>query len=133
MFQNLDIFKTAMALARHAGTRQAVSAQNIANADTPGYQARVVSDFAETVQAGKNRPGAGSLPLRATRSGHMLGQRTSDTATITESRSLVDPNGNGVALEEEMLVAVEAKRDHERALAIYRSNMTLLRTSLGRG
>ncbi|HBT01561.1 MAG TPA: flagellar biosynthesis protein FlgB, partial [Citreicella sp.] len=35
MFQSLDVFRTAIAMARHAGTQQALSAQNIANADTP--------------------------------------------------------------------------------------------------
>ena len=34
MYQSLQLFQTADAMARHAGTRQAVVARNIANADT---------------------------------------------------------------------------------------------------
>ncbi len=43
-----------------------------------------------------------------------------------------DPNGNSVSLETEMLNAVSAKRQHDRALAIYKSSLTVLRASLGR-
>ena len=51
MFQNLDVFRTAMAMARHAGQAQALSAQNIANADTPGYRARDLPDFQQTLRS----------------------------------------------------------------------------------
>ena len=40
MFEGLEIFQLAGGVARHAASRQAVVAQNIANADTPGYRAR---------------------------------------------------------------------------------------------
>ena len=49
MFENLDVFRTAMQLARHAGLQQAISAQNIANADTPGYRALEIPRFADTL------------------------------------------------------------------------------------
>ncbi len=127
MFQNLDIFRTAMSMARHAGAQQAASAQNIANADTPGYRAREILGFAELT---KRNPGADQL--RATRTGHMMGQTAGEVPT-TERRQAADPNGNSVSLESEMLTAVDAKRAHDKSLAIYRSNLNILRTSLGRG
>ena len=43
-----------------------------------------------------------------------------------------DPNGNSVAIEDEILRSVDAKRQHDRALAIYRSSLNILRTSIGR-
>ena len=49
MFQNLDVFQTAMSMARHAGHMQAMSAQNIANADTPGYRARQLPSFKDSL------------------------------------------------------------------------------------
>ncbi len=127
MFQNLDIFRTAMALARHAGTQQAVSAQNIANADTPGYRASDVMGFGEMMQqrSGPDQP-------RATRSSHLMGQ-IDDAVPTTERRKSADPNGNSVSIETEMMLAVDAKRAHDKSLAIYRSNLNILRTSLGRG
>ncbi|MBE9635904.1 FlgB family protein [Salipiger mangrovisoli] len=129
MFQTLDVFRTAIAMARHAGATQAASAQNIANADTPDYRGIDLPAFAETL---RNAP----LQMRATRPAHLGGQRDgwsggADIHDLTERRRAEDPNGNTVSLEVEMLQAVDAQRAHERALAIYRSNLTLLRASLG--
>ena len=45
MFENLQVFKIAHAMAVHAGKRQSVIAANMANADTPGYRARDVAPF----------------------------------------------------------------------------------------
>ncbi|MDJ0822746.1 MAG: FlgB family protein [Paracoccaceae bacterium] len=125
MFTNLDVFKTAMAMARHAGHKQAVSAQNMANADTPNYRALDLPDFQSTLRG----DGHG---LRATRDKHLHGATNNSGAEAAERRAPQDPNGNTVSLELEMLEAVSAKRQHDRALAIYRSNMNILRASLGR-
>lgn len=128
MFQKLGIFQKAMAMAQHAGSRQAVISQNMANADTPGYRARDLTDF-KTIMGGVSAPGA----PRATRSGHMHGHIDGARLTPFERQGArSDPNGNAVSLEEEMLQAVAAQRQHSRALAIYRSNLTLLRSSIGR-
>jgi flagellar basal-body rod protein FlgB len=43
-----------------------------------------------------------------------------------------DPNGNSVSVEQEILRSVDAKRQHDRAIAIYRSSLKILRSSLGR-
>ncbi|APZ52664.1 FlgB family protein [Salipiger abyssi] len=125
MFQNLDVFKTAMAMARHAGTQQAVSAQNIANADTPRYRAQDLPDFSETLRSTM-------LTQRATRARHLNGAASNAPPAPIERRDTVDPNGNTVSIEAEMVTAVDAMRAHDRALSIYRSNLTLLRASLGR-
>ncbi|MBV2359331.1 FlgB family protein [Thalassococcus sp. CAU 1522] len=124
MFQDLTVFRTAMAMARHAGHQQALSAQNIANADTPGYRALEMPDFA-SVSA------RDAAAQKATRTKHLNGSSTG-AWTATERRDAQDPNGNTVSLEREMLEAVGAKRQHDRALAIYRSSLSVLRASLGR-
>ncbi|CUH79723.1 flagellar basal-body rod protein FlgB [Tropicibacter naphthalenivorans] len=124
MFQNLDVFKTAMAMARHAGLKQAYSAQNIANADTPGYRAKDIPEFAKSVRDSLQGQ-------RATRAKHLNGS-TGRSVDFTERRQALDPNGNTVSLEEEMVKAVDAKRQSDRALAIYRSNLSILRSAIGR-
>ena len=45
MFEKLELTRMAQALAAHAGARMAVIAQNVANADTPGYKAKDLPDF----------------------------------------------------------------------------------------
>lgn len=129
MFQDLAVFKTAHAMAMHAGQKQAVTAQNVANADTPGYIARDLPDFVDTFA-----PAASDqFASRATRASHLHGAREDGSmARMTEDISFAAPDGNTVSIESEMLRATEAKRQHDRALAIYKSAMNILRSSLGR-
>lgn len=131
MFQNLEIFQMSHAMAKHAGQRQAITARNVANADTPGYRAQDITPFDQTLRTGTG----GSQ--RATRAGHLNGTaaekgRIATAQIMTDTSSPRDPNGNSVAIETEILRSVESKRQHDRALAIYRSSLKILRSSLGR-
>ena len=126
MYESLDIFRTAAAMARYAGARQAVVAENIANADTPGYRARSLGPFSETYD-----PNADSA-LRATRPGHMQAEGSASSARPTLSDEEASPNGNSVSLETEMLNGVEVAREFNQALAIYKHALGIIRTSLGR-
>lgn len=128
MFEKVEILQMAQAMASHAALRQNAIARNIANADTPGYAARDVAAFAETYAALRT-------DLRATRTGHLGaagGDRTVAIA-LREEPGTRAPNGNSVSLEGEMVKAVEVKRQHDLALAIYRNAIGILRSSLGRG
>lgn len=128
MFQSLDVFQTAGAMARHAGSRQAVSAANVANADTPGYVAKRMKPFSQTVETTE------AFSAKSTRPTHLAGAHfaSSSTAPLQSGSSEPAPNGNAVSIEEEMLHSVEIMREHTRALAIYRHAMTVLRTTIGR-
>lgn len=117
MFDRLEIFSIASARARHSAARQATVAQNIANADTPGYRARDISDFSDTFRRMK------ADPERA---------RTDFPLRSFEAPGPASPSGNTVSLELEMLRGIEAQRAHSRALQVYGSAMKILRTSLGR-
>lgn len=125
MYENMKIFSMAGQVAAHAGARQAVTAQNIANADTPGYKAQAIAPFALAYKE------AGTT-VRATRAGHLSAGGIDAALTISDRTTEQSPNGNSVSLEEEMVAAVDASRDHNRALAVYRHGMTVLRTALGR-
>ncbi|MEL7259472.1 MAG: FlgB family protein [Pseudomonadota bacterium] len=128
MFKNLEIFRIAQASAMHAGARQSVIAQNMANADTPGYAAKDIPAFQAHIHSKEN----GFAP-KATRGSHMHGNAAQRSfEVITRQDAATDPNGNSVSVETEMLHAVDVKRQHDRAIAVYKSAMTVLRTSLGR-
>lgn len=127
MFENLNIFRTAHAMAVHAGTRQTILARNMANADTPGYTARDLPPFAEIVGGSPSDFG-----LRASRPGHMGTDGGRFSSNIIDRADERDPNGNSVSLETEMLHAVETRRQHDRALAIYKSSLTVLRAAIGK-
>ena len=127
MFQNLELFQTAGAMAGHAGSRQAVVAQNIANADTPNFKALEMASFRDVYES--NVSGG----MNATRPSHLHGQHAAfEQVDPTVSLSEPAPNGNSVSLEDEVLRSVDVAREHSRALAIYRHGMTVLRSTLGR-
>jgi len=129
MFKELSLIRMASAMARHAGARHNVVAQNIANADTPGYRARDVKGFAEYV----NEP----FTARATRPGHAgtapLARAAFRPDTFVDRGVDAGPNGNSVSLEHEMVKAVEAQGQHALATTIYRKVHDLMRLGLGRG
>ena len=133
MFKGLDFFNTASAMAAHASTRQAVVARNIANADTPGFQAKDIAIFDEVHRANSGAPSGGAL--RTNRADHIPASdwrvpRTPRPEVVPGNAS---PNGNSVSLETEMIKSSNMKQQHEMALAVYRSGLDLLRTALGRG
>lgn len=120
MYENLSILRLSSALAGHASQRQALTAQNIANADTPGFKARDLAAFTKTYESAL-RAGAGTqFDTNA------FGAPELDRSTRAS------PNGNTVSLENEMVRAAEIRHQHDLALTVYRSTMGILRTSLGR-
>lgn len=125
MFENLSAVQLASAMARHAAARHKVIAQNVANADTPGYRARDIKDFTTLVNE--------TFTARATRPDHASASRSSER--VFES-VIVDlpraPNGNSVNLEDQALRAVQAQGEHRLAVALYGKAMRLFRLGLGR-
>ncbi|MBC7154647.1 MAG: FlgB family protein [Rhodobacteraceae bacterium] len=129
MFDRLEIFQMAQAMAVHAAARQTAVAGNVANADTPGYRARDAAPFAQTYES----MNTGAAAMRATRPGHVGAGQAGPAIGLRNVAGEAAPNGNSVSLEAEMVRATEVRGQHERALAIYRSGLHILRTTIGRG
>ncbi|WP_420861726.1 FlgB family protein [Algirhabdus cladophorae] len=131
MYKNLKVFEMSSAMAQHATARHAIVAQNIANSDTPGYRAKDVASFAQTLDAGTLD--SSDFAMFQSRKGHLQSSATVNTSKTktfeTPSESL---NGNSVSLELEMVKSIESQRQHDRAISIYKNALTVLRTSLGR-
>ncbi len=127
MFDTPYVMKLAQNLARHSGARQAQIAKNIANADTPGYKARDIVAFSETL--GSSQPNE----IKSTRGRHMS-SASFESAYRTEAlEGQSSPNGNNVSVEVELARGTDAKSRHDLALTVYKSSLDILRTSLGRG
>ena len=125
MYSDLNVFRLAHAMAAHAGHRQSIVAQNVANADTPGYRAKDLQPFFEIAGS------ASSHPMRATHGRHLASPAHLPAGREhISSDATADPNGNSVSVELEMMKAVNIKQQHDRALAIYRSSMNILRATL---
>lgn len=116
MLKDLTLIAQASALARHAGRRHELIAENIANADTPGYKAKTLPAFdPKAVEEAEN--------------GSMIAARKL-TAPIELRTNQASPDGNTVTVEEQMTLAVDAQGQHQAALAIYRKSLELLRLSV---
>ncbi len=124
MFDTPDLMRVAQDLARHAGARQTVIAQNIAQADTPGFRARDIAPFQAHVAS----------VLRVTRTTHLDAPTHAVRHSAQPDRTApsLSPNGNSVSLEREMMRAAQTRQAHDMALATYGSARTILRTALGR-
>lgn len=94
--ESLALFKLASSHLRWLSARQTVIAQNVANANTPGFKALDVTAFGETKQtrfdAAITQARHMAFPAAAPQSANA---EIADAAQVTES-------GNSVALDEEM-------------------------------
>lgn len=126
---DIGILQMSQDLAAHASSRQSVIAQNIANADTPGYKARDMVSFADSFRETANMR-TSSQPVRA---GH-IAFSAGGGGDIIESAAFgaESPNGNTVSLEDQLVRAADVKAQHDLALGIYTKSIDILRSGMGR-
>lgn len=111
--------------------RQAVLAENIANADTPGFQARDMRqpDFGP---AAKAFAGAG-VTLAKTDSGHLGFKASAGGAGTQQPKGFeVIPRGNNVVLEDEVMRVAENVMDYQIVSQLYSRGIGMLKTAVGR-
>jgi flagellar basal-body rod protein FlgB len=129
--------------------RQSVIAQNVANADTPGYVPRDLTAFSfDKIMSGDF--GAGLFPAGGASGAPITGPivmapvRTNamhiaaDTGSAAASAypnqikedSEVRLDGNHVVLEDQMVKLSAARMDYDAAVGFYQKSMALLTTAL---
>jgi flagellar basal-body rod protein FlgB len=107
--------------------RQAVLAQNIANANTPGFKPRDLRPFGATLAATL------AVTPERTQPNHLAG-----TTGVAAPDEVVDrthtqsPDGNAVALDEQLVKVAETETQHTLVTTIYKKYMGMLNTALGR-
>lgn len=110
--------------------RQAVVAENVANANTPGYLAKDVKPFGDVLAQT-------SLEVASTNSGH-LSLNGADPASDLDGVGFKDDanqfdvseTGNTVGVETEMMKAGEVNRDYALTTNIMKSFHAMLMASL---
>jgi flagellar basal-body rod protein FlgB len=107
--------------------RQRVLAENVANADTPGFRPR---DLAEPRLSA---PGAAQpLNLARTAGGHLGPSAGGGFQASSQQGYDVRASGNSVSLEDEMLKVAQNQMDYQAATALYGRSLGLLKTAFGR-
>lgn len=130
MLDGMDVFRVAGARMRYLAERQNLLAQNIANADTPRYQARDLGAFTFDSVVARNTAGA-PLRMAGSNPAHITEARASSAVMTRRSSNNEDPDGNTVNLEDQMLKQADVARSYEMATTVYRRSASLLRTAMG--
>lgn len=129
---NMPVFTALTDKMRWHQTRQGLLAENVANAETPGYRGRDLQqyDFADRA-AGFSSAG---VTTSATQPMH-FSVSSSDSSAFQAQRMAnfeITPEGNGVTLEDEMMKVTTNLMDYQAATSLYQKSIKILRTAMGR-
>lgn len=135
-FMGIPLFNVMKAKLNYISERQGVLAQNIANADTPDYQAKDIREpdfktLARTMQSGS----AQKLPLTTTDAKHIMGSGKSGATFEAAKRPSTyerNPNGNNVVIEEEMMRVAENQAEYQKVLSLYAKTVSMFKTAIGK-
>lgn len=136
----ISLFSIASQRLAFLGERQEVLGRNVANADTPGYEARDVDEgsFQEFL-----RSTVAPIGLAVTDPDHMtvattlppaVGSAAPDGIREVDQPGAPDPgaNGNNVDIEEQVIRITANAAEYQMVSTIYRKHADLIRTALGR-
>jgi flagellar basal-body rod protein FlgB len=133
--QSISLFKAIGAKMDYLNQRQRIIAQNIANADTPGYRPQDLT----AVSFGKMLDGVSSgskgVTMVSTNSSHMgaPGQTASANTEKQKKTYEVAPAGNAVVMEEQMMNSNHTTMDYNLMTTLYQKNIRLIQTAIGVG
>jgi flagellar basal-body rod protein FlgB len=143
---NLPLLKALEERMRFLTNSQRVIAENIANADTPGYKARSVQspDFSSLLSSVRDnaqssariqvaKPQVNESGSLERLSANIMGVGPMTIKGPGDKSVFVKPNGNSVVLEDELIKMSDIQADFAAMNNIYRKQMNLMRTALGRG
>lgn len=126
---NISLFQALTEKMRWHQARQGVLAENIANADTPGFVERDLADFS----FGDEMKSLATLTTSATSPMHMSVSSGGEGGFgSTSSPYEITPSGNGVTLEDEMMKVAGNDMDYQTVTALYTRSLRIIRTALGR-
>ena len=135
--ENIGLFQAMNAKMKYLDQRQKVISQNIANADTPDYKARDLTnvDFGTVLKkVQKDSDKVPNVRMVATNSHHLPMPNDIENARIRNQKVVYEtaPDKNGVVMEEQLVKANDVQMNYNLMLNLYKSNVDMMRTALGR-
>lgn len=122
----IDLFSLAEKRLAWTDRRQTLLAENIANADTPGWAPREASPFAAMLSGSQQA----MMPAR-TAPGHLAGIPP-EVLAAAQRKSERAPDGNGVKLDEQLAKVADTGSAHDLTTNIYMKYMGFFKTALGK-
>lgn len=126
----LDVLRARMSW---LNARQGVLAQNVANADTPGYVAQDIKplDFAKVLENATS-PASLSPGLSTTDPRHIALPGTQASGGLNVNEFEDSPtNGDAVSSEEEMIKVADTQAQYQAAANLYSKAVGMMRTAIG--
>ncbi|MGL4636758.1 MAG: flagellar basal body rod protein FlgB [Beijerinckiaceae bacterium] len=132
MIGDLPLMSAIKSRMQYHQTRQKMLAENVANADSPGFKPRDLKPF-DMMMAAQSRDITGSVGPARTNAGH-IGNSSSSGGLGSRRASLFEatPSGNAVNLEDEMMRMSQNNSDYQMATTLYSKSLSYLRIALGK-
>lgn len=129
---DLPVFTALTDKMRWHQARQGLLAENVANAETPGYRGRDLAQFEFSAQG----PAASSASIAtlATQPMHFSVSSSGGEGFGAQRMASfeITPEGNGVTLEDEMMKVSTNLMDYQAATSVYQKSIKIIRTALGK-
>lgn len=127
--KDISVFQALQRNMEWLSARQKVLAQNIANADTPGYKAKDLEklSFNDLVRGAQS-----TMAPKATNDGHIVpaGGAAGDYRPETNEAFDKTPNENSVQLEDEIIKVNDTRMSYDLAASLYRKHVQMLKMAI---
>ena len=129
---DMPVFSALTDKMRWHQARQGLLAENVANADNPGFKGRDLKQYNfedrfSVVQA----PVVSTATTQPRHFSTSIGGGTS----FTDDKMVnfeITPKGNGITLEDEMMKVTTNMMDYQAATSLYQKSVKILKTALGK-
>lgn len=129
---NMPVFTALTDKMRWHQARQGLLAENVANAETPGFKGRDLAqyDFADRVSGFSSA----TVTTTATQPTHFSVSSGEGSAFGAQSMANfeITPEGNGVTLEDEMMKVTTNMMDYQAVTSLYQKSIKIIRTAMGK-
>jgi flagellar basal-body rod protein FlgB len=129
---DMPVFSALTDKMRWHQARQGLLAENVANAETPGFRGRDLAqyDFSDRISGFS----AATVTTSATQPTHFSVSSGSTGGFAAQGMASfeITPEGNGVTLEDEMMKVTTNLMDYQAATSLYQKSIKIIRTALGR-
>ena len=137
---NLPIFSLISKKMSYLNQKQQTIASNLANADTPGYRAEKVDepDFSSYLGRTGTTTSGSKIKMATTSPEHIKGGAVLRLGGISSREAAIhgkeqfSPDGNSVDISEQVMDLADTQLEYNMATNIYRKQVQLLKTALGR-
>ena len=131
--QDIGLFQAIGSKIDYLNQRQGIIAQNVANADTPGYRPKDLVEVDFSTMLKKEMGGQNSVRVATTNEQHMPNAQAGIDPKSKKSRDTyeVAPAGNAVILEEQLMSAGQNAMDYNLMLNVMQKQVGLFRIALG--